>query len=102
MANRADLKLYTPDRWYFNQYENGRLISSLGFKTKPLAESFARSVDEEVGSMIRGGAKRRPGITERVEEAKGWSVDEKVFIDFHEALWYMWTNCPNERIKGVF
>ena len=100
--NRADLKMYSPERWYFNQYENGRLISSLGFKTKPLAESFARSVEEEAESMIRSGAKRRPGITERVEEAKGWSVDGKEFSDFHEALWYMWTEKPNATIKGVF
>ena len=82
--------------------ERTSYIASLGFKTEPLAESFARSVEKEVESAIRSGAKRRPGITERVEEAKGWSVDGKVFSDFHEALWYKWTDRPNAEIKGVF
>lgn len=97
MAKKADLKLYTPDRWYYVQRGNGRELMQMGFKTKELAESFKKAVDETVR-----GAKVRAGVYDEVIEAKGWSVDGKVFSDFHEALWYMWTNCPNETIKGVF
>lgn len=100
--NRADLKLYTPDRWYYVQYENGREIAQSGFSRKELADSFARAVEESVLSSVKSGAKRRAEVTSAVVEANGWSVDGKVFVDFHEALWYKWTERPNARIKGVF
>ena len=102
MENRADLKLYTPDRWYYVQRGNGRELMQMGFKTKELAESFKKAVDETVHQSVKSGAKVRAGVDDEVIEAKGWSVDGKEFSDFHEALWYMWTNCPNETIKGVF
>lgn len=103
MAKKADLKLYTPDRWYYVQRANdGRELSQIGFPTKELADSFKRAVDETVQQSVKSGAKVRAGCKDEVLEAKGWSVGGKVFSDFHEALWYMWTNCPNETIKGVF
>ena len=102
MANRSDLKLYTPDRWYYVQRGNGIELMQIGFKTKELAESFKKAADEIVQQSVKSGAKVRAGVDDEVIEAKGWSVDGKVFSDFHEALWYMWTNCPNETIKGVF
>lgn len=102
MANRADLKLYTPDRWYYVQYGNGRELNQIGFHTKELAESFARAVEETVKQSVKSGAKRLPGHYDRVVEAKGWRVASKVFSDFHEALWYMWTERPDAEIKGVF
>lgn len=100
--NRDDLKMYSPDRWYFNQYRDGLLVMSNGFPTKALAESFEKSVMDVVSSKIEDGCKMAPGMTHAVEEAKGWSVDGKEFSDFHEALWYMWAEKPNARIKGVF
>lgn len=100
--NRADLKLYTPDRWYYVTRSNGRELMQMGFKTKELAESFKKAVDETVQQSIKSGAKTRAGHEHSVEEATGWSVDGKVFSDFHEALWYMWNERPNAEIKGVF
>ena len=102
MANRADLKLYTPDKWYFVQRGNGRELSQIGFHTKELAESFKKAVDETVQQSLKSGAKVRAGYEDSVEEAKGWSVDGKKFSDFHEALWYMWNERPGAEIKGVF
>lgn len=102
MANRADLKLYTPDRWYYVQRIKGKEISQRGFQTKELADSFKKGIDEATAQWVAQGYKLRPFVSDEVVEAKGWSVDGKVFSDFHEALWYMWTNCPNETIKGVF
>jgi len=93
----------TPDKWYYNIYDNGRLVHSSAFTRKELAESFARSVAEVQEHMIARGAKRRPGVEDRVEEAKAWSIKGKEFSDFNEALQYMWETYPNEVcIKGVF
>ena len=100
--NRADLKLYTPDRWYYVQRGNGRELSQIGFHTKEIAESFKKAVDETVQQSLKNGAKVRAGYEDSVEEAKGWIVDGKEFSDFHEALWYMWNERPNAEIKGVF
>lgn len=101
--NRADLKLYTPDRWYYVMYENGREISQYGCKTKELAQSWFDSIEESVRQQeISLGRKRRPEVTSAVVEAKGWSVDGKVFRDYHDALWYKWNERPNATIKGVF
>lgn len=99
--NMSDLKLYTPDRWYFVQYGNGRELSQIGFHTKELAEGFAEAVEETVQQSIKSGAKRRTGLDDKVLEAKGWKVNGRVFSDFHEALWYKWNNEP-ATIKGVF
>lgn len=99
--NRSDLKLYTPDKWYFVQRENGRELSQLGFHTKQLAESFASGVEKSVAQSVASGAKRRTEVTDHVEEAKGWEVNGRVFSDFHEALWYKWNNEP-ATINGVF
>lgn len=100
--NRADLKLYTPDLWYYVQREDGRELMQIGFKTKELAESFKKSVEETVQQSIKSGAKKRAGHEHSVEEAKGWSVGGKEFSDFHEALWYMWTSCPSSKVLGIF
>lgn len=102
MANRADLKLYTPDLWYYVQREYGRELTQIGFKTKELAESFKKGVDETIQQSLKSGAKLREGVDNEVIEAKGWSVDGKEFSDFHEALWYKWTERPGADIKGVF
>lgn len=93
----------TPDKWYYNQYESGRLVMSLGFKTKEQAESFANFVESVAQQQIAQGAERRPEVEDRVEEAKAWSIKGKEFSDFNEALQYMWKTYPNEVcIKGVF
>lgn len=99
--NRSDLKMYTPERWYFNQYRDGLLVMSNGFPTKALAKSFEKRVMDVVREKIEDGCEMAPGMTHAVEEAKGWEVNDKRFSNYHEALWYKWNNEP-ATIKGVF
>ncbi len=98
----ADARSRTPDNWYFNQYVDGLLVSSHGFHTRELAESFKRGVDESVESSIRHGAKRRENVVEKIEPAVGWSVDGEEFSSFSDALLYKWTVCPDAMLNGVF
>lgn len=102
MANKADLKYYTPDRWYYVQRQNGREIVQTGFHTEELARAYKKHVDELAALMVAQGYKYRPNITSEVVEAKGWNVDGNVFRDFHAALWCKWTEKPEAIIKGVF
>lgn len=95
-------KMRTPDRWYFNQYVDGILAMSHGFQTKELAESFARSVEREVASMIKNGKKPRENVVQKVEKAIGWSVAGKEFDDFAAALVCKWTEYPNAPLNGIF
>ena len=99
---RRDAHSRTPDKWYYNQRQNGRIVGSMGFPTRELAESFKRDVDESVASMLASGYKRREGLTDEIVEAKGWKVGDKEFDNFGDALLYMWMECPSKTIKGVF
>ena len=99
---RKDAQMRTPDRWYFNQYVNGRLVMSHGFHTKELAESFERSVNSEIASWIRDGKKLREGVVHKIEEAIGWEVAGKEFGSFSDALFYKWTEYPDANLNGVF
>jgi len=99
---RRDAHSRTPDKWYYNQRQNGQIVGSIGFPTRELAESFKSSVDKSVASMLAQGYKRREGLTDEIVEAKGWKVGSKEFNNFGDALLYMWTESPNEIIKGVF
>lgn len=99
---RRDAHSRTPDKWYYNQRQNGRIVGSMGFPTRELAESFKSGVDKSVASMLAHGYKRREGMTDEIVEAKGWKVGSKEFDNFGDALFYMWMECPSETIKGVF
>lgn len=99
---RRDAHSRTPDKWYYNQLQNGRIVGSMGFPTRELAESFKSDVDKSVASMLASGYKRREGITDEIVEAKGWKVGDKEFDNFGDALLYMWMECPSKTIKGVF
>ena len=92
----------TPDTWYFNQYVDGRLVMSHGFPNEDLAQSFARSVDQEIESAVRSGAKLRENVMNKVELAIAWRVGDHEFHTFADALFHKWTENPNAYVEGVF
>ena len=83
-------------------YDNGRRVISYGFYTKALAESWRESFERDL--RVAADNKTLPGISWKVEEARGWSVDGVFFADFNDALRYAWEKHDGRghMVRGVF
>ena len=94
---KENAKLYNAPKYYYNVYDDCRLVFSWGFQTKELAESRKRQLEEMAA---------REGVTIRtiskIEEAVAYMVDEMVFPKWIDALLHYWSIDCKGHIDGVF